>query len=131
MTAGQYRHQRRGRTFHAPELRFNPDLLQRYGQIFIEEVVPHECAHLVAYAQFGLNIRPHGAEWKMVMADLYGRSPQVKHNFDVARPIRPQVEYTCACPDRTHFLSTIRHNKIQRGAMRYLCRVCKSDLRAV
>lgn len=128
-TAGQYRHQRRGRSLLAPELRFNPVLLQRYQTAFIEEVVPHECAHLVAYAHFGLHIRPHGPEWQLIMREVYGRLPTVKHNYEVDRPQRTQIEYRCACPERSHRLSMIRHNRIRRGQMRYVCRECRQELK--
>jgi SprT protein len=128
-TAGQYRHQRRGRALHAPELRFNPVLLQRYQSLYIEEVVPHECAHLVAYALYGLNIRPHGPEWQAIMRSIYGREPRVRHTYEVDRSPRAQIEYRCACPERRHQLSMIRHNKIRRGQMRYVCRECRSELR--
>lgn len=130
-TAGQYRHHRRGRSLHAPELRFNPVLLQRYQSAYIEEVVPHECAHLVAYAHFGLNIRPHGPEWQLIMREVYGREPRVRHSFEVDRPLRRQIAYRCACPERSHHLSVIRHNKIRRGQMRYVCRECRSELIAI
>lgn len=128
-TAGQYRHQRRGRSLLAPELRFNPALLQRYQAIYIEEVVPHECAHLVAYALFGLNIRPHGPEWQSIMREVYEREPTVKHNYEVDRRERTQIEYRCSCPERSHHLSMIRHNKIRRGQMRYVCRECRQELK--
>lgn len=127
-TAGQYRHQRRGRSLLAPELRFNPVLLQRYQSLYLDEVVPHECAHLVAYALFGLNIRPHGPEWQSIMREVYEREPTVKHNYEVDRRPRTQIEYRCACPERSHHLSMIRHNKIRRGQMRYVCRECRSEL---
>ena len=38
------------------ELRFNPVLLADNYQAFIDEVVPHEVSHLVAYALYGLSL---------------------------------------------------------------------------
>lgn len=35
------------------EIRLNPVLLLENGQEFIDEVVPHELAHLLVYKQFG------------------------------------------------------------------------------
>lgn len=109
--------------------RFNAHLLDRYHLEFIEQVVPHECAHLVAYEMYGKNIKPHGQEWQYVMREVFKLEAQVTHSFEVepARVLR-QFEYFCACQDRRHWLSTIRHNKVVKGKGRYLCRACHTEL---
>lgn len=108
-------------------IRLNAGLLQRYGEDFIEQTVPHELAHLVAYAHFGEGIRPHGAEWRELMR-LLGRRPDVCHQFEVspARRVRRHA-YHCDCA--SHQLSSIRHRRIQQG-MNYQCRRCGQALRA-
>ncbi len=129
--AGQIRYGRRGDTL--AELRFNAALLERYGQAFIDEVVPHEVAHLVAYSHYGTKIRPHGKEWQYVMCEVLGqKEARVTHQFQTenARTVR-YFDYRCSCPDTIHRLSAIRHGKVSRRKARYQCRRCGEPLYAV
>ncbi len=128
MSAGQCRQFYERNRIKRQELRFNRALLMRYQQQFVDEVAPHECAHLVAYQQFGRKIRPHGPEWQGIMRDVFDREPRVTHRFEVARPQRAQYVYYCGCEERTHRLSAIRHNRIQRGSTRYICQHCRGEL---
>jgi SprT protein len=48
------------------EIRLNPVLLLENQQEFIDEVVPHELAHLLVWQHFG-RVAPHGKEWKWMM----------------------------------------------------------------
>ena len=41
------------------EIRLNPVLMMENQQAFIEEVVPHELAHLLVWKHFG-RVAPHG-----------------------------------------------------------------------
>ncbi len=41
------------------EIRLNPVLLMENSEAFIEEVVPHELAHLLVWKHFG-RVAPHG-----------------------------------------------------------------------
>ena len=111
-----------------PILRFNPYLLVKYKEIFIDQVVPHECAHLVAYALFGMKIKPHGSEWKALMMNLYQQTPNVTHCFEIAPKARRLFDYRCACIDINHQLTVIRHNKIKKQKAAYLCKKCRSPL---
>ena len=111
-----------------PNLRFNPYLLERYKIEFIEQVVPHECAHLVAYELYGMNIKPHGLEWKKIMVSLYNQTPHVTHRFEIAKTTRRLFNYNCECIDVNHELTVIRHNKILKQKAVYLCKKCKSPL---
>ncbi len=126
--AGQIRYENPSVSNVLPLLRFNPYLLERYKESFVEQVVPHECAHLVAYALYGIKIKPHGAEWKSLMRDLYNQTPAVTHHFDMPQKARKTFAYQCACPGLDHSLSVIRHNKILRQKARYLCKNCGSAL---
>jgi SprT protein len=47
------------------EIRLNPVLMMENQQAFIDEVVPHELAHLLVWKHFGAS--PHGKEWKWMM----------------------------------------------------------------
>jgi SprT protein len=126
--AGQIRYEHSPLKNSLPLLRFNPYFLGRYQEVFIDEVVPHECAHLVAYAVYGMKIKPHGVEWKSIMKELYGCKPIVTHRYDMPKKALNTFEYRCACSDIKHQLSVIRHNKITRQTARYLCRSCGTAL---
>ena len=105
------------------KIRFNRQLLEKYAGEFVDQTVPHEFAHLVAYQKFGSRIRPHGAEWKRVM-EAFGVDPARTHSFDVAPTRRlKRFHYRCHCPGSDYQLSSIRHNRVQRGGI-YLCRKC-------
>ena len=79
------------------ELRFNELLLKQEPDDFIRHVVPHECAHVIAYLIFGTAIKPHGQEWKNIMEGLFGLEPRVRHNFDVSALVNKPFMYRCAC----------------------------------
>lgn len=55
------------------EIRLNPVLLLENSEAFIEEVVPHELAHLLVWKHFG-RVAPHGKEWKWMMESVLGVS---------------------------------------------------------
>jgi SprT protein len=124
LTAGQLRIDHQGRCI----IRYNPALLLRHGEDFLRRTVPHETAHFLAYRLHGRGIRPHGPEWQAIMRRL-GADPERCHDYDVdglaARRLH-YFAYHCDCGE--HQLSSIRHNKIRRGAS-YLCRRCGSGLR--
>lgn len=132
--AGQIRYQNSILSPKLPLLRFNPYLLEKYGEVFIDQVAPHECAHLVVHAIYGFNnklgkkIRPHGREWKAVMLELYKLEPVVTHKFEVQQSKKDQYIYLCQCSEVEHCLSIIRHNKVMRGQARYLCKRCREGI---
>lgn len=107
------------------EIRFNPVLLQENGQEFIQQVVPHELAHVLVHQLFG-RIAPHGKEWKMVMEQVFGVPAETYHCFDTASVAGKQFPYECGC--QTHWLSVRRHNAIVRDQRHYVCKLCKQLL---
>ena len=108
------------------ELRFNPVLLCDNVDAFIEEVVPHEVCHLLAYTLFG-KVRPHGKEWQGLMLELFELKGQTYHQMDVSKVKGKSFKYQCECGPIE--LSIRRHNKVVRGVQTYICRKCKSPLR--
>ncbi|MBV6541233.1 SprT family zinc-dependent metalloprotease [Ursidibacter maritimus] len=107
------------------EIRLNPILLQENGDTFIQQVVPHELAHLLVYQQFG-RVQPHGKEWRMVMETVLGVPAETYHCFDTTSVQGERFSYRCEC--QTHQLSIRRHNAILRQNRQYLCRKCKKVL---
>lgn len=106
-------------------LRFNPVLYQENMQAFLEQVVPHEIAHLICYQVYG-KTKPHGQEWQQIMWHIFNVSPKTTHNFDLASVKTKGINYQCQC-GRVE-LSIRRHNKVLRGQAKYLCRRCHQEL---
>lgn len=127
---GQAAGQARTRAGSAPVIRYNAALLAAHSEDFIARTVPHEVAHLVAFRLHGRRIRPHGPEWRSVMA-LFGAVAERCHTYDVSGLAARRLQryaYRCAC--RSHELTSIRHNRIRAGQV-YLCAHCGVPLRAV
>lgn len=108
-------------------IRLNKQLLIENGQSFINQVIPHELAHLIVFKHVSYHAQPHGKEWKTIMSTIFLRPPLVKHQFDVSNIRKNSYCYICSC--QIHQLSQIRHNKIQRNTAVYHCRRCKQILR--
>lgn len=51
-------------------------------QAFIDEVVPHELAHLLVWKHFG-RVAPHGKEWKWMMEAVLGVPARRTHQFEL------------------------------------------------
>lgn len=103
-------------------LRFNRAMYLANHQAFIDEVVPHEVAHWLAWQLHGPRIQPHGHQWQGLMTGLFGLPAKRTHDFDVQEQT---FSYHCGC--RQHQLTIRRHNKVLRGE-RYLCRRCGEPL---
>ncbi len=118
-------------------IRLNLAFARKHHQEFVDDVIPHELAHFYILWKYGIQrksrknrIRPHGLEWQSVMLHCFKRPAEIYHSFDVPEQNtqRKMQTYTYKCSCRTHKLSAIRHNKIQKGKMKYLCQFCKKSL---
>ena len=111
-------------------IRYNPYIFAKYFASSLRTTVPHEVAHYVTDQLYGLhNIRPHGKEWQQVMR-AFGVTPRATGNYDLSGvPVRRQRRFSYRCACREHQLSCVRHNKIQRRQVRYLCQSCGSVIR--
>ena len=76
------------------EVRFNPVLLEENPQAFVDEVVPHEVAHLVTFKLFG-KVRPHGKEWQAIMTEIFGVPARTTHSFDISSVQGATYLYRC------------------------------------
>ncbi len=106
------------------EIRLNPILCQENPTEFLQQIVPHEVAHLIAFQQFG-QVKPHGKEWQFIMQSLFHCPAQVRHRLNTANVQGKTYAYRCAC--QTHQLSVFRQKRILKGA-RYFCRRCGESL---
>ncbi|ARF48707.1 SprT family protein [Pantoea stewartii subsp. stewartii DC283] len=109
------------------EIRLNPVLLLENQQAFIDEVVPHELAHLLVWKTFG-RVAPHGKEWKWMMETVLGVPAQRTHRFEVASVRSRTFAYRCQC--QQHHLTVRRHNRVIRGESEYRCVHCGNVLKA-
>jgi SprT protein len=109
------------------EIRLNPVLLIENEQLFIEEVIPHELAHLLVHKQFG-RVAPHGKQWQWMMEQVLNIPARRTHKFEVASVQSKTYGYHCDC--QVHQLTVRRHNRVLRGEAEYRCRQCGKLLRA-
>ena len=123
-------------------MRLNKHLLLEFGDVYIDEVVVHEYAHFVVDArrqdgQYYSRPAPHGREFKNVCRFFGIVGKATTNKFSNSKFLNEKREsldakkkvfyYECKCPGFRE-LTTIRHNKIQRGRASYSCGHCKTTL---
>jgi len=120
---------------------FNPVLLVQNEDDFIAKTVPHEVAHCIDAAtgrdnnasvridRYGRIRRAkrsiHGPSWQFIMR-LFGADPSRTHTYDTTNAqvrVKNKFEYHCQCCGNSVFVSSVIHNKVQRGA-RYWHSAC-------
>ena len=110
-------------------IRYNPYIFAKYFEDNLATTVPHEVAHYVSDRLYGLaKIRPHGDEWRQIMA-VFKADDSRTADYDLGGiPTRRQryFDYRCGC--QSHRLSIRRHNKLLRGEVVYNCRQCGDSL---
>lgn len=109
------------------EMRFNAFMLAQDPAKFIENVVPHEVAHIIVHQIYGDKVRPHGPEWRGVMEHIFHVDAARTHDFDVPKP-RNVYTYQCQC--QVHEFTAHRHGRAVRGTQ-YVCKICRSPLKYV
>jgi len=114
------------------KIRLHHELIERYGEVYLHDVVPHELAHAVVMEQYPYRVLPHGKEYKATLAALEGKiiAPKNRPKYTLLPHKRrmQRFKYICQCTSRLHLLSTIRHNRIKRGTHLYTCKHCKGLL---
>lgn len=118
---------------------FNPILASKNFSEFLARTVPHECAHYIDFMENGSKQRTfpsgrrdmHGKYFKNIMQNLGAKDPSTYHTYDtshVAKRRQRRWEYKCSC--RTWEISTVMHNRIQKGEIRS-CGDCKDSITKV
>lgn len=113
-------------------IRYNPYIFALYFDEHLTGTAAHEVAHYITDSLYGLaNIKPHGSQWRGVMAKFGADASRTfAHSLEgVPQRKHRQVSYTCGCSD--HQLGIRRHNKVSRGQAVYKCRSCDGELRLI
>ncbi len=95
-------------------------------QAFVDEVLPHELAHLLVWKVFS-HVSPHGKEWKWMMQEVLGVPARRTHPFSIALVRAKTYPYHCGC--QQHHLTVRRHNRVLSDESEYRCVRCKSLLK--
>lgn len=104
-------------------IRLNSKMLMHHTEAFIQEVVPHEVAHLVVDWIYKRRVKPHGVEWREVMVHCFKSAPNRCHDLPVEPARKHQRKYPYLCRCEKHFFTERRHRLAIKGS-RYVCRAC-------
>lgn len=118
--------------YSSMELNFNAGLMLDNWDEYMNQVIPHEVAHLVKSHVYGTDRKgrlhsAHGYYWQSIMRE-FGCDPDRCHSMDVSKVkqvSRPKTKYVYACPccGKEIIITSVRHNKIvRRGAQYFHCR---------
>ncbi len=108
------------------ELNFNAVLMDDNLAEYINQVAPHEVAHLVVFALVGVERTrtgrriSHGRNFKRVMR-AFGCDTSTTHSMDTSKVKRQsqQFEYHCNGCKESVMMGLIRHKKQQSGERSY------------
>lgn len=132
VTAGTFNYDRNTPLY----FNFNQTLAANNYAEFLNRTVPHECAHYIDFMNNGSKQRTfkdgrrnmHGTYFKNIMQNLGAEDSSTYHTYDtshVARRKQRRWEYKCSC--RTWEISTVMHNRVQKGEVRR-CGNCKDSI---
>lgn len=115
-------------TYSTNHISINPIyLVEQANNNFIEETIPHELAHLIAYNVYGRAGHGHGRKWQRVMRTL-GQTPDRCHNYDGTNArVRQTVKYeiSCGCQvEKPKFIGAVRAARMRKGTQHYICKGC-------
>lgn len=99
-------------------LQFNREAILKHWDDMVNDTIPHEIAHIIGYAKPEYGIKRHNKRWKYVCIMLGGTGKRCHDKcLSPGRTIR---KHSYDVPDYgVVMLSTIRHNRLQRGEMEY------------
>ena len=113
------------------KIRWNVEVAQHNLDSFVTETVPHEIAHYI-----DVLIRKtskHDKHWRRICLML-GGSGTTCTSYDRSMlenrgKVRQQKRWAYECDCMTHNISTVRHNRVQRGTQEYTCRHCNQIIK--
>jgi predicted SprT family Zn-dependent metalloprotease len=113
---------------------YNSLYMNQNFDAMLNEVVPHEVAHIVQFMKYPFAKQAHGPEWKRICRSLGGNGQRCTQNFDgeaagIKKNKMTKYEYTCACK-QIFQISPQKHRKIQSG-VRYRCLKCQHPIMTV
>lgn len=107
-----------GMASSAGYVRFNMFIAENNLSEFMNDTVPHEVAHMVAYGvsrRTGKRLQPHGYEWQAICRKLGGNAKRC-HSFQVEEKVKPH-RYVCLKCGKVHDVSPRKSNSIQRAGV--------------
>ena len=105
-------HPTKGRSYF---LRFNKEAMQKDWDQMVESTIPHEVAHLVAFADPSLKARQHNRAWKLISISLGDRERGASHHTMTLSPGRRILRYVYEVSGNQLSLSAQQHRNIQKG----------------
>lgn len=110
-------------------IRYNPWIFAKYFEENLRDTVPHEVAHFIVHEVYPKRgVKPHGYQWQDLM-EQFGADPGVTFDLDLEGvPQRRQNTHRYFCGCQLHAVSSTRHNRAQRGRVRYHCVTCDGSL---
>jgi SprT protein len=115
--------------FGSWSVHFNLDLAIKNESEYLNQVVPHEIAHLADYRRY--NNWGHGRTWKNIMKYVFQLEPKRCHQMDTSEVKRNNLKtfiYICKCKDFEHVIKANRHKKISIMGKNYRCINCKNRI---
>lgn len=105
------------------DIKYNERLFLENSQEFVNDVVPHEVAHIIVYQLYGPKTPGHGKEWKSVMKAL-GKIPSTYHQFSTINTgIHAGKRIVASCGHRIYLLSPTLARETRH------CNECRRPLR--
>ena len=115
-------------------INLNRVLLLENLEDMIENIVPHEIAHLInseVYRSRGYRRpSPHGSSWRSIMWS-YGLVPERCHHYDtssvkITKQKQPKHVWVCRTCGTRMLLGNKRHSNHQKGWRKYFMRGCQN-----
>lgn len=111
------------------KIRFNLEAARLSPDHMLNDVIPHELAHLVVFLTYGRKqVQPHGEEWQQICQQL-GGSAEVTHQLELQRVRQHRRWLYRDSLGQEHALTTVRHNRLQKGG-RYQVRASGATILA-
>jgi SprT protein len=103
-------------------IKLNKQLLEENGEKFINEVLPHEFAHLITRKIHGNKVKSHGNEWKSILNKL-GNIAKRTHDFKTTpAKIHEHFEYRMNCGCKFIVGNKIHSNIHSGNSKQYQCK---------